>query len=80
MTHVQIAGLVSAILGTIGTVILFLASYALQPFIGGFFGSEKVNKRNEDIKVKNANRIRFQRIGLAFLCGSFFIQAVAVFL
>ncbi|OLO11105.1 hypothetical protein BTW10_11600 [Chromohalobacter japonicus] len=80
MTHVQIAGLVSAILGTIGTVILFLASYALQSFVGGVLGSEEVNKHNEDIRVNNANRIRFQRVGLAFLCGSFCVQAVAVFL
>jgi len=80
MTHVEIAGLASAILGVIGTVILFLAGYALQPFVGGVFGSEEVNKHNEEVKVKNTNRIRFQRIGLVFLCGSFFIQAVAVFL
>lgn len=80
MTEGQIAGLASAILGTIGTVILFFASHALQPFEGGGLGSEEVNKHNEEVKVRNASRIRFQRIGLAFLCGSFSIQAVAVFL
>lgn len=80
MTHVQIAGLVSAILGTIGTVILFFASHALQPFEGGVHGGEEVNKHNEEVKIRNASRIRFQRIGLAFLCGSFSIQAVAIFL
>lgn len=80
MTPAQIAGLASAIFGAIGTVILFRASYALQPFAGGPFGSDQMTRGNEDIKVMNARRVRFQRIGLAFLCGSFFIQGAAVFL
>tara|TARA_R110000796_G_scaffold252646_1_gene390343 strand:- start:43193 stop:43435 length:243 start_codon:yes stop_codon:yes gene_type:complete len=80
MTEGHIAGLGAAILGTIGTVILFFASHALQPFEGGIHGSEEVNKHNEEVKIRNTSRIRFQRIGLEFLCGSFSIQAVAVFL
>ena len=80
MTPAQIAGLVSAGLGTIGTFILFRASYALQSLAGGVFGSNQLSKYNEEIKAKNASRIRCQRIGLGFLFGSFFIQAVAVFL
>lgn len=80
MTLTQIAGLVPPVLGTIGTLILFRASYALQSFAGGVFGSDHLTKYNEEIKAKNASRIRCQRVGLAFLCGSFFIQVVAVFL
>ncbi len=80
MTNAQIAGLASAILGAIGTIILFFASFSLQPLGGATFGGPALTASNEKIKAKNASRIWRQRIGLALLCGSFFIQAVAVFL
>jgi hypothetical protein len=35
---------------------------------------------NAKIKAKNASRILRQRIGLAFLCTSFAVGALAVFL
>jgi len=38
MTCVQIAGLASAILGAIGTIILFFASFSLQPLEGAVWG------------------------------------------
>ncbi|WP_199100846.1 hypothetical protein [Dyella sp. ASV21] len=80
MTCVQIAGLASAILGAIGTIILFFASFSLQPLEGAVWGGPAVDAENERIRAKNASRARRQRIGLALLCGSFFIQAVGVFL
>lgn len=80
MTHAQLAGLASAILGAIGTVVLFFNSYALQPFQGGIFGSDVLTALNNAIRTANAKRVVRQRIRLAFLCVSFAIQAVAVFL
>ncbi len=80
MTHAQLAGLASAILGAIGTVVLFFNSYALQPFQGGIFGSDALTASNNAIRTANTKRIVRQRIGLAFLCVSFAIQAVTVFL
>lgn len=80
MTHAQLAELASAILGAIGTVVLFFNSYALQPFQGGIFGSDDLTASNNAIRTANAKRVVRQRIGLAYLCASFAIQAVAVFL
>jgi hypothetical protein len=51
VTHAQLAGLASAILGAIGTVVLFFNSYALQPFQGGIFGSDaltRLERRHQD--------------------------------
>jgi hypothetical protein len=80
MTGAQYAALSSAALGAIGTIILFFSSYSLQPLEGGVFGSDALTKYNNDIKIKNANRLLRQRIGFAFLCLSFAVQAVSVFL
>lgn len=80
MSLTQVNGLVSATFGVIGTIILFLASYSLQPFEGAVFGSDQLTEWNEKIKAKNASRVWRQRVGLAFLCLSFVIQAVAAVL
>jgi len=80
MTHGQIAGLASAILGAIGTIVLFFGSYSVQPLEGAPFGGPILDASNNKIKAKNASRILRQRIGLAFLCLSFAVQAFAVFL
>ena len=80
MTSTQCAGLISAALGAIGTLILFLGSYSLQPLEGGIFGSPEITEHNERIKAKNARRLVWQRIGLTFLCASFVVQAGAVIL
>jgi hypothetical protein len=77
MTSAQCTGLVSAILGATGTIILFFSSYALQPLEGGFFGSDELTECNNRIKAKNRRRHRWQRIGLGVLCLSFVVQAVA---
>jgi len=74
VTHVQLAGLASAILGAIGTVVLFFNSYALQPFQGGIFGSDALTASNNAVRTANAKRV------VRLLCVSFAIQAVAVFL
>jgi hypothetical protein len=80
VTYAQLAGLASAILGTMGTVVLFFNSYALQPFEGGVFGSDALTASNNAVRTANAKRVVRQRIGLASLCVSFAVQAVAVFL
>lgn len=80
MTRVQYAGLGSAVLGAIGTAILFLNSYADEPLIGGVFGSNAITEENSRIKARNRRRHKWQKVGLLFLCLSFFVQAVAVFL
>ena len=80
MTGAQYAGLGSATLGAIGTIILFFGSYSIQPLEGASFGSDTLTEYNNRIKAKNANRLLRQRIGLGFLCLSFTVQAAAVFL
>ncbi len=80
MTWAQYAGLSSAALGVIGTIILFFGSYSVQPLEGAPFGSDALTEYNNRIKAKNASRLLRQRIGLGFLCLSFAVQAVSVFL
>lgn len=80
MTVAQYAELGSATLGALGTIILFFGSYSIQPLEGAPFGSGTLTEYNNRIKAKNANRLLRQRIGLGFLCLSFTLQAVAVFL
>jgi hypothetical protein len=80
MTHVQYAGLGSAALGAIGTIVLFRSSYAFQPLQGGVFGSPAIADRNNRIKTENHRRDKWQKTGLVFLCLSFVVQAVGVFL
>jgi len=80
MIVAQYAGLSSAAFGAIGTTILFFSSYALQPLEGGIFGSDDLTEYNNRIRAKNLNRLRRQKIGFAFLCVSFIVQAIACFL
>jgi len=80
MTRIQYAGLSSAILGAIGTIVLFLNSYADQPLEGGVFGSDEITDSNNHIKAKNHSRHKWQKVGLVFLSLSFFVQAASVFL
>jgi hypothetical protein len=80
MTRVQYAGLGSAALGAIGTIVLFLNSYADQPLVGGMFGSPAITESNNRIRAKNLSRHKWQKVGLVFLGLSFSLQAVAVFL
>lgn len=80
MTETQYVGLCSAVFGAVGTIIMFLNSYSIQPQAGGVFGGPLVTEYNNGVRAKNARRIVWQRIGLGFLCFSFTVQAVAVFL
>jgi hypothetical protein len=80
MTPAHWVALLSAVLGTAGTIILFFGSYSLEPREGAVWGGPEVDKWNAARDVRNAKRIVRQRIGLAFLCASFFAQGVAVFL
>ena len=78
MTLVQYEGLTSAVLGAIGTLILFFSSYTLQATEGGVFGSPEITEHNNKIKAKNFKRLYWQRIGLGFLCASFAVQGLSV--
>jgi hypothetical protein len=80
MTDVQYATLLSAIFGAAGTIFLFFGSYTLEPLAGAVWGGPVVDKENAKIRGKNKSRILRQRIGLVFLCLSFIIQVVSVFL
>ena len=80
MTPAHWVGLLSAILGAAGTVILFFGSYSLEPREGAVWGGPEVDKWNAARDVRNAKRIRRQRIGLAFLLASFLAQGITVFL
>jgi hypothetical protein len=74
MTFTQYEGLASAIFGAIGTAILYVNSYSFQGFSGGVFGSPEVTEYNNNIKVKNAKRYFWQKVGLVFLGVSFAVQ------
>jgi hypothetical protein len=78
MTPDKYAALASTALGAIGTMILFLSSYTLEPFAGAQFGSQESVKQNEGIRAKNASRSRWQRVGFAILCASFIVQAMSI--
>lgn len=80
MTAMQYAGLGSAALGAIGTIVLFFSSYTFKPLQGGVFGSPAITEFNNHIKIENCRRDKWQKTGLVFLCLSFVVQAVAVFL
>lgn len=79
MNLAQYEGLASALMGLIGTVILFRSSYSLEPFEGMVWGGPEVTEHNRAVRVKNAKRSTWQRVGLGFLCLSFFIQALSYY-
>jgi hypothetical protein len=78
MTPDKYAALASMALGAIGTMILFLNSYTLEPPAGAALGSPESVKQNEGIMAKNASRTRWQRVGFAILCASFIVQAMSI--
>jgi zinc transporter ZupT len=77
MTYAQGTGLSAAVLGAVGTMILFRSSYAFRPLEGGIFGSPALTEYNNRIKDENRRRHSWQRIGLGFLCLSFVVQAIS---
>ena len=80
MMIARVIALVSALLGIIGTGLLFFFSYTLAPDDGAVFGSQEVNAANEIVRLQNLRRTLMQRIGFALLCISFMAQAIEVFL
>jgi hypothetical protein len=78
MTPDKYAALASAALGAIGTIILFLSSSTLEPFAAAPFGSQELVRQNEGMRVKNAARSWWQRVGFAILCASFIAQAMSI--
>lgn len=80
MTPANLMNLLSAILGAIGTLILFANSYALQPLEGAVWGGDEVTAENDRIKAQNLKRLKMQRVGLVFVCLAFCSQAASVFL
>jgi hypothetical protein len=77
MTYTQCSGLISPILGTIGTAMMFFGSYTLQPLESGPFENNAVTECNNRIKVKNRRHHWWQRVGIALLCLSFVVQIIA---
>ncbi len=75
-----ICQVVSAVLGMIGTTLLFFFSYSFEPFSGGVLGSPQIAARNELVRASNLRRKRWQLIGLAILWSSFVVQVIAIFL
>lgn len=76
----QWTGLMSAMFGAAGTIVLFLSSYSLQPFEGATFGGPETNAENAKIRVANAKRVRNQRYGLVLLLCSFVLAGASVLL
>jgi hypothetical protein len=56
MNEAQLAGLCSATLGFLGTAILVVSSYSLEPFEGGVFGSDAIIEHNNRVRTKNKRR------------------------
>lgn len=63
--------IIAAILGLIGSAVLFWFSFTLIPLMG-YLSSELTRRVGE----KNKSLKNWQRVGFAFLCVSFFIQIV----
>jgi hypothetical protein len=80
MTYYQWVEILSSAFGAIGTTILFINSYSVQPLEGAPFNSSALEEYNRLIKNKNINRMKFQRVGFGLICVSFILQAVSVFL
>ena len=64
--------LAAAVSGVIGTIIIFVASYVGDP--------QERQKALDSAAARNRKMRRLQRIGLAFLCLSFVLQAALVLL
>ena len=79
MTPGRLINLAAAVLGAIGTIILFSTSWSLQPLGGAQLGSDQLVKDNEGIRAKNAARALWQRVGLGLILASFVMQGVAQF-
>lgn len=67
--------LLASLLGLIGTVVLFKFSYALESDNESSFGDG-----DPEIDARNQKRVKGQRIGLGFLCASFFCSGLATVL
>lgn len=79
MTCAQVATLVAAGFGAVGSLVLYLNTYALQPIQGGFAGPG-TREYTAEVKAHNQRRTRWNRLGIGFLLVGFLIQAVSVFL
>ena len=80
MTSAQIANFLSALLGACGTITVYVGSYSLPPLEGSVFNSPEVSEYNRHTMIKRQKILIMQRVGLALICLSFLIQALAVFL
>ena len=68
--------LLTAVLGLVGSALLFFNSYGLLPHLGFLPGrgdNERINEINRRWRVR-------QRVGFGLLCASFVVQGVAAFL
>jgi hypothetical protein len=69
------ATIVSAIIGIVGTALLFFYSNTDIPFEAATWGGPETHENNEKIAAKNRSRKLKQKIGFGLLCLSFIIQA-----
>jgi hypothetical protein len=69
------ATIASAIIGIVGTALLFFYSNTDIPFEGATWGGPETQGNNERIAAKNKAWKLKQKIGFGLLCLSFIIQA-----
>jgi hypothetical protein len=73
VTTTKIFGLLSAVLGAGGTLLLFFGSFAYEGF------SPYINQQMIDAQMKrNKRRQALQRVGLAMLMASFVLAGLSV--
>jgi hypothetical protein len=77
MTLSHYLGVISAVLGAVGTGALFLGSWVFEPLEGGVFGSEALNRHNDQVRARNRRRTLTQRGGLVLLMIGFILQGIA---
>jgi len=74
----QWINLASALLGVIGTIIMYRSSYSVESLETPGAFAEQVMPEIQRIKTANAKRMRWQRVGLGFLCAAFVLRASGV--
>lgn len=74
--HLQIA---SAVIGFIGTLIMFCNGYNLKPYSGATFGGPLTDEINKKTRRENKRIAIMQKLGMALLAISFFLQMVSFF-
>ena len=80
MSAAKVVGAASALLGAVGTVVLFVASWSVEPPRYTPYAPLNYEEIKAGLERRNCMRVLFQRIGLSSLLASFLLQGFAVFL